>query len=375
MSEAAFKGQLAKSWYCTAFDSGYLARGLAMVGSLREVGDLSTIVILCLDDDCHEYLQELALPEVELMSLSGLEATTAGLVDVRSERSKGEYIFTCIPALVLNTLLRIEEGECIAYLDADTYFYADPRRDLFGAVAGDGAAVGLTSHRFPEQLKHLRRYGDFNAGCVVFRNCLVGRDAARWWVTACLQWCSDYPDHGRYANQGYLDELAHRSGGVVVLSAVGLNVAPWNLAGTTIHKLHSGYCLEDGSPLVFFHFHGLRQRGDWMYTGLRAFKVSPDPTLINDLYAPYIERLQSIRQGRAGINTGRPTPLTNALVGTRRSRGLRTFVRRVRGRYIQGIERLRGESIRLGESDDVVENRDSAVCQFGDLPSRRGRLE
>jgi hypothetical protein len=333
--------------YCTAFDSGYLARGLAMISSLRDAGVQDEVRVLCLDDLCLEYMASLELDGVTLLGLSDLEQVTPRLAAAKSGRSKGEYIFTCIPALVRHVLAHSSPGDYVAYLDSDVYFYVDPTDGLFGDLHRLGGSIGLTSHRFPEDLKHLRQYGDFNAGCVVFRNDDRGRAASTWWSEACLDWCWDYPDDGRYANQGYLNDIARKFEGACVLPAGGLNVAPWNMAGTTIHQMGQSYCLEDGTPLMFFHFHGLRQRGEWMYTGLRAFKVSADSAVLQGLYAPYVLRLEEIAVGVAPINLGCPIPRTDALVGTRRSRGMRTLMRRTRGRYLQGAERLRGEALRV----------------------------
>ena len=318
-----------------------------MIGSLRAVDAHGQVTVLCLDDLCFGYLAGLSLPGVELVGLQDLEAETPGLRDVRGGRSKAEYIFTCIPALVERVMKRAPASSFVAYLDSDVYFYADPRSTLFESLEVSGGSIGLTSHRFPEKLKHLRQYGDFNAGCVVFRNDQRGMLAAKWWAEQCRFWCWDYPDSGRYANQGYLDELARSFDGAVVLPAPGLNVAPWNLAGTTIHRVGGTYCLEDGSPLVFFHYHGLRERNGWMYTGLRAFKASADTALLQSLYVPYVDDLQSIRNGHGRLNSGRPVPPSDNLVGTRRSRGIRTLLRRVRGRYVQMLERLKGEAIRI----------------------------
>ncbi len=331
--------------FCTAFDCGYLARGLAMIGSLRDAGVRDEVVVLCLDADCLAYMQELALRGITLLSLRQLEEVTRGLSSASSGRSKGEYIFTCIPSLINHVLENAAPGDYVTYLDSDVFFYADPTEELCSDLHRLGGSIGLTSHRFPEDLKHLRQYGDFNAGCVVFRNDDRGRTAARWWSDACLNWCSDYPDSGRYANQGYLNDMARHFEGVLVLPAGGLNVAPWNMAGTTIHQMGQSYCLENGTPLVFFHFHGLRQRGSWMYTGLRAFKVASDSAVLRGLYAPYVLRLEEITVGTASINQGHPITRTNALVGARRSRGMRTLLRRVRGRYLQAVERVRGEAI------------------------------
>jgi hypothetical protein len=331
--------------FCTAFDSGYLARGLAMISSLRDAGVRDEVVVLCLDDDCLAYMQELALEGIALLGLQRLEAVTPGLTAARSGRSKGEYIFTCIPSLINHVLENAAPSDYVTYLDSDVFFYADPTEELCSDLHRLGGSIGLTSHRFPEDLKHLRQYGDFNAGCVVFRNDDRGRTAARWWSDACLNWCLDHPDSGRYANQGYLNDIARQFEGAFVLPAGGLNVAPWNMAGTTIHQMGQSYCLEDGTPLVFFHFHGLRQRGSWMYTGLRAFKVSADSAVLQGLYAPYVLRLEEIAGGIASINCGYPITRTDALVGTRRSRGVRTLLRRARGRYLQAVERVRGEAI------------------------------
>jgi hypothetical protein len=316
-----------------------------MIGSLRAVGVNDQVTILCLDDFCQEYLSGLSLPGVDIVGLADLEMDTPGLREVRGGRSKAEYIFTCIPALVERVMKQAPVGGFVAYLDSDVYFFSDPTSTLFEALDECGGSIGLTSHRFPEKLKHLRQYGDFNAGCVVFRIDQRGLRAAQWWAEKCREWCWDYPDAGRYANQGYLDELARSFDGAVVLPAPGLNVAPWNLAGTTIHRVGGAYCLEDGAPLIFFHFHGLRERGGWMYTGVRAFKASADTALLQSLYVPYVNDLEAIRIGGGRLNSGSPTPPSDNLVGTRRSRGMRTLLRRVRGRYVQLLERLRGEAI------------------------------
>jgi hypothetical protein len=317
-----------------------------MINSLRDAGVRDEVMVLCLDDRCLAYMTGLKLDRVALLSLCDLERVTPRLMRVRSDRSKGEYIFTCIPALVRYALEQSYFGNYVAYLDSDVYFYLNPTEGLFGDLHRLGGSIGLTSHRFSEDLKHLRQYGDFNAGCVVFRNDERGRAASTWWSEACLDWCWDYPEDGRYANQGYLNDIARQFEGACVLPAGGLNVAPWNMSGTAIHQIGQTYCLEDGTPLVFFHFHGLRQRGEWMYTGLRAFMVSADTAVLQGLYAPYVLRLEEIVTGTAYINLGFPVPPTDALVGARRSRGMRTLLRRARGRYLQGIERLRGEALR-----------------------------
>ena len=66
--------------YVTLFDSLFLPQGLALHMSMERYIKNYTLWVLCVDDQAHEVLTKLNLPNVRLLQLSKLE--TAELLSV-----------------------------------------------------------------------------------------------------------------------------------------------------------------------------------------------------------------------------------------------------------------------------------------------------
>jgi hypothetical protein len=340
--------------YCTMFDSGYMSRGLALICSMRSVGIDGDIWVLCLDGTSHQYLSRLKLTGVRLLTLPDVEAVTSGLRNIRAHRSRAEYFFTCTPALVSLVLDRATNADWVTYLDADTYFFSSPQH-VFGEVEhGD---VAIVPHRFPDRLAQLTQYGTYNVAWVMFRSSPSGRECAAWWRERCLEWCFDRPEDGLYADQGYLNDFAEHFPTTVVIRDSGLNVAPWNLGRHTV-SLVDDHLAVDGSPLVFYHFHGLRKRGDWIYPSLATYKTRLTPTVRDRVYAPYISALTAIERGMAVINFGHPIPQIPTAPGVRNQRSLRSAAYRGRRRIVQTAERISGNAFRIADYDEGMQSRE-----------------
>ncbi|TAM71925.1 MAG: hypothetical protein EPN48_00545 [Microbacteriaceae bacterium] len=286
--------------YCTYFDSGYLARGLALFESLASRGDTAEIWVLCLDDETKTYLDSCGDARLHTITTADIEAYEPRLLTVKSARSRMEYIFTCTPQLVRFVQAKQSDPTAVAiYLDADLYFFDDPAH-VVGAL--ETASVGIIEHRYPRRLeRRLLKYGRFNVGWVGFRNDENGRGCADWWAESCLDWCYDTPEDGRYADQGYLDEFPTRFDGVRVLSDAGFDLAPWNTGRHTLTTRAVGNrrpdVLVDGrSPLAFFHFHGLRERGRWFVTSQLLYHSSMTSVLRKHVYQPYVHCLDRHRR-------------------------------------------------------------------------------
>ena len=329
--------------FCTMFDCGYLARGLALIHSLRTHGVREAVWVLALDDETRRYLEMLALPEVRVVSVTELEDATSGLAACRPTRSRVEYYFTCTPALVRYALSAADGAGWAVYLDSDMWFFRSPDH-VFRAASN--ADVGIVAHRFPEELKSLRQYGNFNVAWVMFRASNAGRACAEWWSAQCIEWCYDRVEDGKYADQGYLDQFSSLFPGTQVLDDPGLNVAPWNLRRHSFHE-DDEIVRVDGEPLTFFHFHGLRRRGDWFYPNLATYRTRMTPTVRNRIYLPYVDGLRAAEDGLLGINFGHPVPRLAAPPATRNRRSLRSAAYRARRRYVQISERLNGTAIRV----------------------------
>jgi glycosyltransferase involved in cell wall biosynthesis len=279
------------STYCCYFDHRYLPRGLAMIRSLKKHQPGAAIWVLCLSEDCHRVLTLLREPGVHLIRLEDLEAMFPALAQARSNRSLIEYYFTCTPSLVRFVLSKVAEQDVVTYVDSDLYFFSNPE-PLFKELGSN--AVSIIPHRFPKRLQYLERYGLYNVGWMSFRNDARGHAVACWWQDRCNEWCYDVLDGDRFADQKYLDRIATDFNGVVVIAHPGANLAPWNLAryrlSVSVAKL-----MVDEWPLIFFHFHGLRQAGTQVYIPGHFRYRAPFGRLVRKrLYKPYIQNLEEI---------------------------------------------------------------------------------
>lgn len=276
--------------YCTYFDSGYLSRGLALIGSLRDHGDASHVWVMALDDATHRYLTEADLPGVTSIRVHELETAVPHLRALKSERSRMEYYFTMTPLLVRYVMSKYDEPSTVVYLDADLYFFADPEVVL--AALGT-ASVGIIEHRYrPRLARRLAKYGRFNVGWVGFRSDPSGMRCLDWWGERTLDWCGDHPSEGRYADQGYLDGFPSFDG-VRILPSRGFNLAPWNTAGRLVTTTSTGIQI-DGDPLVFFHFHGLKRTSRWWMTSQLVYGAPLSRVLRDSVYMPYVRRLEEL---------------------------------------------------------------------------------
>jgi hypothetical protein len=326
---------LAPAEFCTYFDRHYLVRALAMRESLRAHMPRFRLWALCLDAESYATLARLMLPDVVPIRLGELEEVDPGLAAAKHNRTLVEYYFTCTPCLPLFLFDRNPEITQLTYLDADLFFLSDPS-PIFAEVGS--ASVGIIEHRFPESLVRLEQAGRYNVGWLTFRCDAAGLACLQWWRARCLEACSDLPSGGRYADQKYLDEWPARFDGVIVIQHRGANVAPWNIANYRLRGGDGGPTV-DGERLLFFHFHGLRDRGRGLYeTGLGGYGVTASRLMMREIYLPYINALR--RVGRETAVDGSPLAGRARAGGPPRERtgrvsaALRTAKDVLAGRYL-----------------------------------------
>lgn len=278
--------------YCTHFDSNYLSRGLALHASLRRHAAPFRLWVLPLDAACQESLGRLALPEVVTLPIPALESAFPALRDARGNRTLVEYYFTCFPFLPLH-LLRAHPGiDRLSYLDADLFFYASPEV-LYGPA---DPPIGIVPHRFPPHLPHLERYGLYNSGWLDFRRAPQTFACLERWADQCLAWCHERPENGQYGDQRYLEEWPSLYP-VRILDHPGANLGRWNLGRYAIQDSPEGVRV-DGSPLIFFHFSGLRELAPGLYDpALEAFGARLTPVLRRSVYLPYLRCLREVGTG------------------------------------------------------------------------------
>jgi hypothetical protein len=281
--------------YCTCFDRNYLSRGLALYHSLRRHAPGSRLWVLCLDQACHDLLVKQALPDLILVSLADFEAADHEVAATRSGRSLIEYYFTCTPAWLLYVVEREASSEWVTYLDGDLFFFDAPEK-IFDEL--ENAAFAIIPHRYTAAVQHMRKYGIYNVGWVGVRNDPDGLAAARWWRERCIEWCYDYVDGDRFADQGYLQGLAARFARVKVIENLGANLAPWNIGNYRVELRGDKVLIDSTYPLIFFHFQGLKKEmGYFIFNSHRLYRAPFSRIVRDHIYAPYVDELLAIEDG------------------------------------------------------------------------------
>jgi len=295
MSSAAFSEPVpapAPRIYCTHFDSRYLARGIAMLRSLRRFDARAPIHVLALDEQCAKILAGIFGSSVSLITTDTLHQRYPELRGLREGRSQWAYYATQKPAFAVHTIEHAPPSSIVAFIDADTWFFADPRPMFaeFGA-----SSIGLSPHRFPQELQHLAMYGQYNAGCNLWRADMEGLRCARNWANDCVERCDEQCEGGHFMNQGYLNHWPERYSGVHLLRHPGVNLAPWNLDNHVLAPDGAGIAVDD-QPLIFFHFSGIVPAEDGSWRSIYPHRRRQLEFLRESIYGPYLAAVETERR-------------------------------------------------------------------------------
>jgi hypothetical protein len=294
------------------------------------------LFVLCFSDEAKRALDELAFPEVVAISRAEFEAGDEALAAAKRNRTTIEYYFTCTGSWLLFLLRRYPDVTSLTYLDADLFFYSDP--GILDASFGDDVLI-LSPHRFSRHLRELERFGIFNAGWLHVRRDPRALEALSYWRARCIEWCYERIEDGRYADQRYLDDFETRFAGVGRLASPGANLAPWNYHDHRIVHEADGRVTVDGHPLVFFHFHGLREVFPNVFDPFFRGYGKPTRSMVNGIFTPYLValaeagRLPAVRRVRLRKGV-RPAPVLNRPGLRKRIALLRRYLIRVGDRVV-----------------------------------------
>lgn len=262
--------------YITLFDSVFLPQGLALYHSLLINGGEFRLWVLCLDQQCFDFLDSLKLEHLSLLNLTRLE--TQELLAVKNDRSRAEYCWTLTPwsiQWVFETDITLER---VTYLDADTFFLSSPA-SIFTELDTSGKSFLITEHGYSPHIDQSDSSGRF---CVQFVSVSRGRgeQILHWWRDRCLECCSARPYNGLFGDQKYFETLADIfSEDVFIIRGDGRFLAPWNC---------EYYRYSDA---LIYHFHGLRILSTSRFL-LSSYNI-PEPVL-SCIYKPYVLLIQEI---------------------------------------------------------------------------------
>lgn len=281
--------------FCTLFDSNYLSRGLALYRSLEEHTSDFHLYILAFDDTCAEVLQKLHLKHATVIELAQFE--DEDLLRVKKERSRGEYCWTSTSSLILYCIKTFRLANC-TYLDADMYFYQSPKV-LFDEIP-ETCSVLITEHRYTKGYDQSATSGKYCVQFMYFRNDAKGMRVLNWWRDACIEWCYNRMEDGKFGDQKYLDNWTTQFEGVWELQHLGGGLAPWNCQQYTFkveNNILVGKEKKTGLTFrpVFYHYHGLRfYKNNTAIFADKYYLISPN--VRKYFYHPYLKKIAAAEQ-------------------------------------------------------------------------------
>jgi len=274
--------------FCILTGINYFSKAIALYESLSKHCDDFKLFYFCFDDDTYRILSLLNYKNIIPINIKEVEDQE--LLNAKSNRSVQEYYFTLTPSIILYVLKRYNVKMC-TYLDADIYFYSDPKI-LFKEM--DNNSVLITEHRYATNYEYLYTSGKYCVQFNPFRNNKEGLTVLRWWRDACTEWCYHKAEDGKWADQGYLNDWTTRFNSVHVLNNLGGGMAPWNIQKYSLVSNSSDLIifknLENGEnfQLIFYHFQALRfLTNNLVYLG--GYKL--EKNIISRLYKKYVGHL------------------------------------------------------------------------------------
>ena len=235
--------------FVTLFDHNFLPMAMCLHESLLRHAQPFRLWVLCVDELVEQQLRVLALPYVSLIPRREVE--TEALLAVRPGRTVAEYCWTLTPFCPQAVFEREPQAARVTYVDADVFFFHDPRR-LLAELDASRKHVLITEHAYDPQYDHTHTYGRFCVQFLTFRRTPEGAHVMKWWQDRCLEWCFRRQERGLFGDQKYLDcwpELFASE--VHILQQVKETLAPWN----------ERYFEDKRQPWrdpVMYHFHDLR---------------------------------------------------------------------------------------------------------------------
>jgi hypothetical protein len=228
--------------YVTLFDSLFLPQGLTLHTSMQRHIKNYILWILCVDDNTHDVLSRLKLPNVRLLRLSQLE--TESLLRIKPDRNIGEYCWTLTPFAPRFVFEADENVKRVTYLDADLWFRKSPA-PIFREFEKSGKQVLITDHAYAWEHDRSETSGQYCVQFLIFTR--EGETVRQWWEDRCIEWCYARFEDGKFGDQKYLDNWPEQFADLVhVLANKELLMAPWN--ATRFPYGNS----------VGWHFHGFR---------------------------------------------------------------------------------------------------------------------
>lgn len=286
--------------FCTLFDSNYLDKGLALYKSMKKNIKYFKLYIFAFDNKAFRVLNDMHLENVVVIFID--DAMTDRLWQIKQERTRAEFCWTCTPLVIEYVLLKYNEKVC-TYIDADIYFFSSPLNTIQEIIDND-CSVGLVEHRFERNYNYERHVFEVGRYCIQFNtffNDEKGLQVLQDWKENCLDWCYCRYEEERFGDQKYPDKWKIKYSGVHASKDLGAGVAPWNLhlydyAGSENGNIYLEY-RGRRFLLVFYHFEGMKYLdNNKVYLNLWNSDKIGTGKKVKLLYGEYFKNISHIRK-------------------------------------------------------------------------------
>ncbi len=316
--------------FVTLFNSNYLSRGLVLYQSLLKHCPEFHLYVVAFDDATFDYFQK--NPQKNLTAISLKQFEDDELKAIKSTRSAAEYCWTSTPSTVLYCINTFKLQAC-TYIDADMRFYSDPK--VLIDEMGENSVL-ITDHRYTKRYDQSATSGKYCVQFVTFKNTEQGMSVLKWWRNACIDWCYDRFEDGKFGDQKYLDNWPRQFKGVHELKHLGGGIAPWNVQQyrfTANNGKISGTEVVTGKTFeaVFFHYHSLKFFQNEIVL-LCDTGYDLNENAIDTFYKEYVAELVQQKNGVVKV-----APHINANGATSQARYLPMSLKTIKQYYLENL--------------------------------------
>lgn len=252
------------------------------------------LYVFAFDDITFDFFKQQNYPHLTVISLQEFE--DAELLRIKPSRTAGEYCWTCTSSTILYAIQKYKLEHC-TYVDADLFFYADP---IVLVEEMQENSVLITEHRYSKAYDQSKSSGIYCVQFITFKNDAQGLKVLHWWRNACIDWCYNRHEDGKFGDQKYLDDWTSRFEGIHVLQNLGGGIAPWNVQQYEFYfdKAQLFGKEKKSNKIfnpVFYHFHDLKFHPN-QFVELTGAGYKLENDVVQHFYKSYLKNWKVVRK-------------------------------------------------------------------------------
>ena len=152
--------------FVTHFNKLFLPQGLVLYESLLKNISCFKLWIVCIDQETYEVLESINLSHAGLINLKEVE--TKELIQVKKERTVGEYCWTLtpfVPRFVFESDITVKR---VTYLDADLFFIKNPK-PIYEEFEKSSKDILITDHSYSPEYDRSEESGQYCVQFIIFK--------------------------------------------------------------------------------------------------------------------------------------------------------------------------------------------------------------